>query len=342
MSENSSHEENALQVLVKTSDIISDEIRDETNPEDLQKAMDVFSAISKYDAFSLFVLAKDGIKSDLDIFEKIGLTRKQYYTRLKQLLDSNLIEKKENKSEYYHSAFGSMIYQNHLVGVVSNLKKTKELEIIDSLKKNPKFTKNDIDEFLAKIGIKDSVVGTTNLKPQIIYKNKNATTITTSYNDMVAKILEVVAMAQKEVLLISRFSNDLIINAMLRKADAGVKIRILADVNMVENYLESAEKEKIQQLQNKKERTEVVANPFYPSKINRRYVTTPYCAILIDGGTHAGIEMIDVANPRKFSMASFTSNDDALSANIKDTFESLWKISKENPPQTVSTTNPKN
>ena len=338
MSENSSHEENALQVLTKTSDILSDEISDETNPKDLQRAMDVFSAISKYDAFSLFVLAKDGIKSDLDIFEKIGLTRKQYYTRLKQLLDANLIEKKENKSEYYHSAFGSMIYQNHLVGVVSNLKKTKELEIIDSLKKNPKFTKNDIDEFLAKIGISDTVTGATNLKPQIIYKNKsNPTTITTSYNDMVSKILEVVAMAQKEVLLISRFSNDLIINAMLRKADAGIKIRILADVDMVENYLESAEKEKIQEQRNKKERSEVVANPFYPSKINRRYVTTPYCAILIDGGAHAGIEMIDVANPRKFSMASFTSNDDVLAANIKDTFESLWSISKETPPQTVST-----
>jgi len=131
MSKNSSHEGNAMQVLAKTSDILSDEISDETNPEDLQKAMDVFSAISKYDAFSLFVLAKDGIKSDLDIFEKIGLTRKQYYTRLKQLLDANLIEKKENKSEYYHSAFGSMIYQNHLVSVVSNLKKIKELEIID-------------------------------------------------------------------------------------------------------------------------------------------------------------------------------------------------------------------
>ena len=220
-------------------------------------------------------------------------------------------------------------------------KKTKELEIIDSLKKNPKFSQNDIEEFLAKLGIADTEgdeLPQQQIEPKIIYKDKNnPVTITTSYNDMVAKILEVVAMAKKEILLISRFSNDLIINAMLRKADAGVKIRILADVNMVENYLESAEKEKLHELQNKQERTEVVANPFYPSKIDRRYVTTPYCAILIDGGMHAGIEMVDVSNPRKFSMASFSSNDDVLSANIKDTFESLWNISKESPPQTVST-----
>ena len=35
--------------------------------------MDVFSAISKYDALTLFVMAKDGIKSDQEIFERQAL-----------------------------------------------------------------------------------------------------------------------------------------------------------------------------------------------------------------------------------------------------------------------------
>ncbi len=43
----------------------------------LQQMGEVMSVLSKYDALSIFVLAKNGLKSELDTPQKIGLTKKQ-------------------------------------------------------------------------------------------------------------------------------------------------------------------------------------------------------------------------------------------------------------------------
>ena len=115
----------------------------------LDQVMEILSVLSKNDALTIFLMAVKGIKSELDTPTKIGLTKKQYYTRLKQLVDLNLLVKRGDS--YVQTTFGKLVYDKHIIGLLNNVKNSKYLEMIDALKENPKFTEDDIVEFISKI-----------------------------------------------------------------------------------------------------------------------------------------------------------------------------------------------
>ena len=77
------------------------------NSKILTQLTNVLSVLSKNDALTIFLMANEGIKSELDTPTKIGLTKKQYYTRLKQLVDLGLITK--NNESYIQTAFGRVV-----------------------------------------------------------------------------------------------------------------------------------------------------------------------------------------------------------------------------------------
>ncbi|PIW35459.1 MAG: hypothetical protein COW26_04325 [Nitrosopumilales archaeon CG15_BIG_FIL_POST_REV_8_21_14_020_33_23] len=302
------------------------------DPRLLQKMTGVLSILSKEDALQLFVLAKDGLKSEIDSYTKIGLTRKQYYTRLKQLVEAGLLTKNEEQ-EYVHTALGNIVYQQHVLNLIHHIRKSKDLEIVDVLRKSSKFSTKDIEGFLSKIGISSEmgIVAT----PEGKLSAQKCSVMTANFNDMVSKVLETIEFAQNEILLITRFSNDLIINTMLKKANMGVTAKVLADTKMVESYFEDIENNKTyKEDKNKNERIDVVSNPFYPSKVDRRYVEVPFCALVVDGN-NVGVEIVNSSNQAKFEGAFFTV-DENLSNHIKHVFNSLWEKASEKPPQIVS------
>lgn len=292
------------------------------NSELLAQVMDVLSVLSKNDALTIFLMAHDGIRSELDTPTKIGLTKKQYYTRLKQLVDLGLVEK--HRESYAQTAFGKVVYQKHILGLSNNIKNSKYLQMVDVLKANPKFNEKDIIALVSKV------------EPQISFdlqesSNKNSS-VASSYEDMVRKILEIIEFAQNEILLITRFQNDLIVNSILKKASAGVNVKVLADVNLVENYFEKEPSMKSDK--NKNERENVVANPYYPSKIDRRYVKTPFCVIVVDN-KYVGLEIVDISESKKFKMAIFT-EDKNLAESMMQIFSDLWHKSTTNHPKIVT------
>lgn len=292
----------------------------ENTPQLVAKMSEVLSILSKGDALVIFLSAKEGLSSELDTPQKLGLTKKQYYTRLKQLVEFGLLGKNENK--YYHTAFGSIMYGKHLMGLLDSMKISKELEMIDLLKKSSKFKSEEIERFVSKLnpeaGRFDEV-------------GKGHFETITTFDSMVRRVIELIEFAEKEIILVTRFQNELIINALLKKAERGVEIKIISDINMVEGYLRS-EKEKIRMHdKNDKERYAVVSNPFYPAKIERRYSRVPYCILIVDQ-KQVGMEIVNNYEPNKFKMAVFGS-DSSLSSQMKSEFAELWKVATVNPPQ---------
>jgi len=291
------------------------------NSKVLSQLTEVLSVLSKNDALTIFLMANEGIKSELDTPTKIGLTKKQYYTRLKQLVDLGLITK--NNESYIQTAFGKVVYQKHIIGLTNNIKNSKYLQMVDVLKADPKFNDKDIMEFMSKV------------EPQVssdLETSRKSFTVVSSYEDMVRKILEMVEFAQNEILLVTRFQNELIINAILKKASAGINVRILADTGMVGEYF--AKESTIKSDKNKNEREKVVSNPFYPSKIDRRYAKVPFCILVIDN-KHVGLEIVDITESKKFKMAIFT-EDQILSATMTTTFNGIWQTALVNPPKIVT------
>lgn len=293
------------------------------NSKILSQLTDVLSVLSKNDALSIFLMANEGIKSELDTPTKIGLTKKQYYTRLKQLVDLGLIIK--NNESYMQTAFGKVVYQKHIIGLTNNIKNSKYLQMVDVLKADPKFNDKDIMEFMSKV------------EPQVSsdfqeYPTK-ASMVTWSMEDMITKVLEVMEFAEKEIILISRFTNDLIINTMIKKANSGISVKVLADINLVRGFFEKAGAIKSSD-KNTKERIEVVANPYYPTHLYRKYVDVPFCVLIVDN-KHVGLEIVDGYNPNKFKMAVFAT-DSHLAKQLQNIFDTLWAKAKDNPPQIVT------
>ncbi|MGI0018335.1 MAG: hypothetical protein ACREA1_06475 [Nitrosotalea sp.] len=289
----------------------------------LVQLTEVLSVLSKNDALTIFLMANEGIKSELDTPTKIGLTKKQYYTRLKQLVDLGLVVK--HNESYTQTAFGKVVYQKHIIGLTNNIKNSKYLQMVDVLKADPKFNDSDIMEFISKV------------EPQIsadLEPSRKTSTVVSSYEDMVRKILEMVEFAQSDILLITRFQNELIINSILKKASAGVNVRALADIGMVEEYF--AKEPGMKSDRNKNERESVVANPFYPSKIDRRYTQVPFCVLVVDN-KHVGLEIADITESKKFKMAIFA-EDHTLSASMTTLFNTLWQKAVTNPPKIVTKT----
>ena len=297
----------------------------ETSVQTLDRMTQILSILSKNDALSIFILAKEGMKSELDTPTKIGLTKKQYYSRLKQLVDLGLVNK--TQSEYVLTSFGSIIYQNYISNLLKDIENSKQIEIIETLRNNPRFDSQDISDFLSKVGYQETFDNSSN------FPSKSQTVMITRFDEMVSKVLQMVEFAETEILLATRFSSELIINSILKKSNLGIKVKVLADVNLVEEYFEAENKIEYQDVNNK-EREKVVSDPYYPSKIERNYVEVPFCILVVDG-KHVGIEMVDVNDIKKFNAVIFV-DDVNLSNNMKGLFDTLWIKSNPKLPQTKS------
>ncbi len=291
----------------------------------LGRLTDVLSVLSKEDGLTIFLSTKNGLVSELDTPQKIGLTKKQYYTRIKQLFDLGLVTK--TGDQYVHTALGNIVYQKHILSLVNSIALSKEFEMIDALRQTSKFGNDEIMNFVAKLSPEKDVYGLVGAASAFF-------SVASTFDDMVRKVLELVEFAEKEILLVTRFPNELIINAILKRFDMGIQTRIITDIHMAEQYFKS-EKDKIGiNDKNKTERVNVVANPFYPSRIERRYAKTPFCMMIVDGAK-IGLEIVNNYEPERFKTAIF-GNDENLCTEMKRQFDNLWKIASVNPPQIKS------
>lgn len=301
-----------------TNSVVLEDIEGILKPP--KKILDIFEILSKEDAFNIIVLAKDGLKSSLDTPEKIGLTKKQYYTRLKQLVDLGIIEK--NDSIYQHTTLGKILFKNHLMALLEHTKNSKNLEMVDVLKKSNKFNDDEISKFLTSVGMKETI-------PSIDTKSL----YTNDFEEMVSKVLEMIEFAKHDIFLCTRFANELIINSILKKSNMGISVKVLADTSLAESYMEN-ESGVSKSDKNSNERINVVANPYYPSKLERRYVSVPYSMLIVDS-SKVGVELVDSNDTKKFKGVVFVTND-TFANQIKQTFSSLWAKSSETPPQLIT------
>src|SRR5919202_1289232 len=107
----------------------------------------VFSVLSRDDAIKMFAMAKDGLKISPSIIDKLDISPKAYYRALKQLKDVGLVEKKKDKVgmiRYFHTTFGSIVYQRNVVEMTQYMHSLEKMQMIDTLRRAEKFSEADI------------------------------------------------------------------------------------------------------------------------------------------------------------------------------------------------------
>jgi hypothetical protein len=286
----------------------------------IKKSAKLLSVLSHWDNLSIFMFASSGqLMAETASLQKLKLSRKVYYTRLKQLIDAGLVEKAEGI--YRHTSLGNIVYQNHIIRLVEELKNTKQLKIIDRLTHAGQFSEDDIARFVSQISgspsdffITDTMSSSSSSPTKI--------EVAWNYQDMLSAIVQRVESCKGGILLATRSFNEVIINSILRKANSGIDVKVLADSSLVKQYAEVADNNLIKLNRSSSESIDIITGPWQFKKIQRRLTTIP-CSMIVFDGAEVGIEIVNGNEPTQFYSTIFI-KDERTSKTMVDFYHKMW------------------
>lgn len=117
---------------------------------------DTLRALSDDKSLVLFNMSTFTLSRDTGaVMTKLGLTRKQYYSRMNRLIDAGLVMRKSGK--YFLTSFGKVVYESHmLIGqAVENYWKLKAIDSIETSLPDSEERKKMIDTLIENNNIKN-------------------------------------------------------------------------------------------------------------------------------------------------------------------------------------------
>ena len=110
--------------------------------DELLAGSKLLKVLSTVDALTILSMAKDGIEANSRTYSMVGLSKKMYYTRLMQLKNAGLIEKRGNL--YVQTTMGSFVQENCINSVVHATKNRKKMAMIDVLVSRGDISEEDL------------------------------------------------------------------------------------------------------------------------------------------------------------------------------------------------------
>src|SRR5919199_350175 len=122
----------------------------------------IFTVLSRVDNLKVFSAAMKGLKITKPVLESLGISRAKCLKAIEQLEDAGLIEKekkeaevgreqKKNESSYIQTAYGSTIYQRHILEMGKHTKYSDKTELVDTIRNAQKFSEGVIAMFNEQI-----------------------------------------------------------------------------------------------------------------------------------------------------------------------------------------------
>ena len=262
---------------------------------------DVFAILGDKHSIEILNAASTGLHSSSNGMD--SQTKKQYYVRLKHLVDIGMIKKQ--KSVYKLTTFGSIVYENNLRSmerIVHNYWQIKSIDVLKSRKDFPVEQKEKIiDNYVVTSGMQD-IINSTHLRSFNVAKR---------FDDLIVQVLMVLDNAEKEVYFATRYHDQHVSNKVFEKLGKGVTVHIL-DGNpeqiSVENRLAA-----IIRTPPSKETALLVKKLIKSSKFDlKRFPSLPISFMVVDG-IQVVYETINFINPEEFTVA-VSKYDDAYTA----------------------------
>ena len=270
----------------------------------------------------MFAMAKDGLKISPSIIVKLDISPKAYYRALKQLKNAGLVEKRKDKAGiimYFHTTFGSIVYQRNIVEMKQYTENLQKMQMIDTLKSAEKFSEADILK-LTQWGI-----------PPAVFRSVNDIDIVLSFDKVIQKLLERIDSCKSEILVSTRICPEIIINKLLEKSRLGIKVKVIADIDLVKEYIRAQQKfvDNLNKQSLIEERKCIIANPWYPENtVSRRIADIPFGIIILDGN-EVGIELVNSNNPNEFCGGIFI-RDEKTAMAMTELYQQMWEKASEN------------
>lgn len=271
----------------------------------IQETSRLLEIIAKHDALTIFMESIEGIDASTDTPSRLGMSKKQYYTRLKQLIDAGLITKSRGK--YVQTTMGKILYERCLQLIFEQVRNAKKLIMADILKSSGRF---DMDEIYRLLQIK--------------VENGYARLVT-DYDILINMLEERMKDVKGQAWYATRYFNEHIVSKALELYRRGIDIRILVDRALVERYIAGymgMGMGRHNANRHEEERFKMFTDPFYPDRLERRVADVPFSFIILDG-RYVGIELVNANNPTRFYAGVYI-EDEHIASQLKSFFEALY------------------
>jgi predicted transcriptional regulator len=188
----------------------------------LTEVSELFTVLSNMDALRIFLYAQKGIKNSTHAIKDLNLTPKRFYSRLKELMDSDLITKEEGEycltsTGYVLSRIGYTLFEvlnnKDRIELILSLAKSKSLTVEERVKVNNLLLENsEISKIVGPI-----VNGISYGKVETI----------STYEILVERLNEEVLASKKAVKIATTYFEPLTLDTAVKTIQNGVQMQCL-------------------------------------------------------------------------------------------------------------------
>jgi hypothetical protein len=277
----------------------------------------VFASLTDRHSLNIIKMAYSGLKGSSVSYKGI-ISKKQYYSRLKRLRNMGVIEKRN--SVYRTTTFGSLIYNGQIKPLEDIIANYWNLKAVDILKSRADFPLPEKEKLI------EEMIQNTSLKGIVNGTHLSGFSVIKDYNKLVLEVTRLLASAEKEVYLASRYHDPHFSKLMFHKiANEGLMMHLLdglPDQISVENRLNA-----ILRVPPDRETFEMVNKIIKSQRFDLRKAKLSASFMVVDGTTVC-YETTDYANPEQFTLAISQYDDPYLAQRFISYYRTLVKDAK--------------
>jgi predicted transcriptional regulator len=275
-------------------------------------AEDVFAIIGDKQSVQILTAASTGLRSSSN---GIGnQTKKQYYVRLKRLVDMGFMEK--HQSVYKLTTFGTIVH-DHLKTMERILPNYWQIKSIDVLKSRHDFPPEQKEKIM------NEYIETSKLKDVINTTHLTSFSVVNKFDDLIVEVLKVLDNAEREVFFATRYYDPHVSSKIFEKFAKGVTIHIL-DGNPEQISVESRLAAIIRTPPNRAT-AEMVKKITKSSSFDlKRLPELPLSFMVVDG-IQVIYDTMNFINPEQFTVAVSKYDDAYTAKRFIEYFKTLSK-----------------
>lgn len=273
----------------------------------------VFSILADRHSLNILKMAYSGFRASHTSY--VGnLSKKQFYVRLKRLKDAGLIEKRD--SIYITTTFGSLVCNSHVKTLEEMLANYWSLRAVDVLKAREDFPLHQRDSVI------NEIIRSSNLKNILNSTHLSGFSVVKNYNQLVAEVIKLLGLAQKEVYLATRYHDPNFSKIIFNKISEGLKVHMLDSLPeqiSVENRLNA-----VLRTPPSREAYEMVDTLIKSPWFDLKRKEIPASFMVVDGRMVC-YETTNFTNPEEFTLAISHYDDPYLAQRLIQYYGMLEK-----------------
>ncbi len=268
----------------------------------------LFRVLSKPDTLKILFRTGIGIESSKYAMKELGITQKRYYSRLRELIDTDLVKKIDGV--YRQTALGRIIYERFLPTMGKAFDAREELELIVYLEGTE-----------LENGVKKSILEKLDFPS---FAESTKIKLLRDYETLAIEAIDLYDNAEESVLLASNYMDVRVMEAFFRAKDRDITNRIIIGKNTISSKLHTLRT--MLSLTFAKVIINFASNAGN-LKDTVRFAELPYTFCVVDGHQ----TFIEFSNPLNENFIVALSIDDRIIGdNLTKFFDALWNAGEFN------------